>query len=126
MAYFKAIILQGFRGGSNISMGSQMLISIVTLRIYNFSGGGGGGHFIASANIKVLGEILHPWQIGFAKIVLSKSSKHYKLFLKKLLLVTEKTPGMNPFPQIREVTCDISVFTVPAMLLIFCVYCCRS
>ena len=45
--------------GSNISMGSQMLISIETLITYDFSEGG-GGHFIASANIKVLGQILHP------------------------------------------------------------------
>ena len=44
--------------GSNISMGSQMLMSIETLRTYDFPGG--GGHFIASANIKYLGEILHP------------------------------------------------------------------
>ena len=35
-----------------------MLISIETLRTYDFSGV--GGHFIESANIKVLGEILHP------------------------------------------------------------------
>ena len=36
-----------------------MLISIETHRTYDFPGGG-GGHFIVSANIKVLGKILHP------------------------------------------------------------------
>ena len=35
-----------------------MLISIETLITYDFSEG--GGYFIASANIKVLGQILHP------------------------------------------------------------------
>ena len=40
-----------------------MLISIETYRTYDFPGGGGGeggGHFIASVNIKVLVEILNP------------------------------------------------------------------
>ena len=50
-------VSEGVRG-ANISMGSQMLMSIETLRTYDFPGD--GGHFIASDNIKVLGEILHP------------------------------------------------------------------
>ena len=51
--------LQRESGGSTFLRGSQMLISIETHRTYDFPGGG-GGHFIVSANIKVLGKILHP------------------------------------------------------------------
>ena len=43
MVYFKtkfSKVSEGVRG-SNISMESQMLISIETLRTYDFSGGGG-------------------------------------------------------------------------------------
>ena len=67
-----------------------MLISIETHRTYDFPGGGGvWSHFIASANIKVLGDILHPWRIGLC-LNSSKRIVYVKLFLKSYCLFQEK------------------------------------
>ena len=59
--FFKTIILQGYRGGPGVQHfhgvpNANFYRNPYNLRFFR----GGGGHFIASANIKVLGQILHP------------------------------------------------------------------
>ena len=58
--FLKTIILQGYRGGPGFQHFHGVPNADFYRNPYNLRFFRGGGHFIASANIKVLGQILHP------------------------------------------------------------------